>query len=84
MAYRQRILAKVSRLQKILFGIMIVLGALALLFGNSIGTSCLCPEGAVCLCPDNGLIYRAAGAILLVAGIGLWALQAFRKVKIVS
>jgi hypothetical protein len=78
------ILAKVSGLQKLLFATAIGLGILALLFANSIGTSCLCPEGALCLCPDNTLIYRVAGAILLVVGAGLWSFQAFRKVEIVS
>jgi hypothetical protein len=80
----RQILAKVSGVQKLLFAIAIGLGTLILIFGNSIGTSCLCPEGVECLCPDDGLIYRIAGAILAVAGIGLWAFQAFRKVKIVN
>jgi hypothetical protein len=77
-------LAKVSGLQKLLFATAIGLGILALLFGNLIGTVCLCPEGAICLCPDDALIYKMAGEILLVAGIGLWTFQAFRKVEIVS
>jgi hypothetical protein len=60
-------------------------GVVIVLYGNSTGIACNCPEGVPCDCIDyvSGAA-KTVGTILTAAGVGLWAFQRYRKVEIVS
>ena len=78
-------MARVSGLHKVIFIILFGVGMFLIIYGNSIGIACLCPEGVPCPCIDYaGLTAMVAGTVSIAAAAGLYLFQRYRKVEVLT